>query len=202
MNCAMPGSPPPRAWCLIGPCKRYHRHPGPTSMQATGRIAVPSGYLLKDVTPTQAELAHGLGCISLRGTPHCSLSGHPLPLLSPLLPLHAACALPTRRWMATLKSGRAARSSSTRRAASLSSSCRWSSTPRLAKGMHEAVPSTAERARAERMHMCKGRVQGRACVICSRARHIYCTLSCIASVDKVYRIGDVTENRRVLVVVN
>ena len=74
-------------------------------MQATGRIAVPSGYLLKDVTPTQAELAHGLGRISLRGTPHCSLSGHPLPLLSPLLPLHAACALPTRRWMATLKSG-------------------------------------------------------------------------------------------------
>ena len=55
-------------------------------MQATGRIAVPSGYLLKDVTPTQAELAYGLGCISLRGTPHCSLPGHPLPLLSPLSP--------------------------------------------------------------------------------------------------------------------
>ena len=61
-------------------------------MQATGRIGVPSGYLLKDVSPTVEEAAYRLGCISLRGTRHCSLPGHPFPLLSPLLPLHAVCA--------------------------------------------------------------------------------------------------------------
>ena len=49
---------------------------------------MPAGYVLKDVEPTAAEL----GCISLRGTPHCSLRGHPFPSpLSPPPPARRMC---------------------------------------------------------------------------------------------------------------